>query len=235
MKVIITILFFSLQSIVVLAQNDSSQLVKYSPDFIFTEGIYLNFLQVKNNKPIQKARILSNDNLNDFNFFKNLVDKQMVFYYDEMGIRQEVNTNKIWGYSKNGALFINYNGDYNRIPVIGSICHFISNVTVTTDNFDRFNDPYYYDRYGFGNYYNPYYSNYYPTRSSRNEMKQYLLDFSTGQIVDYNRTNVEVLLMADSELYDEYQGLKRRKKKQMMFYYLRKYNEKHPLFFSINE
>jgi len=219
-----------------MAQTDSIINVKYSPDFIFNEGIYLDINQVKKNAPIPKTRILSNDNINDFNFFKNLVEKEMIFYYNDLGMREEVKIDKVWGFSRNGTLFINYNGNFNRIPVVGSICHFISNITVVTERYyDRFNDPFYYDRFYGGYYNNPSYYRSYPSRSSKNEMRQYLLDFETGEILPYDRKTVELLLMKDTDIYDEYQGLRRRKKKQLKFFYLRKYNEKHPLFFPVTK
>jgi len=62
-------------------------------------------------------------------------------------------------------------------------------------------------------------------------MNQHLFDFETGEVLDYNTESVEVLLIKDPELYDEYQALKNRKKKQMKFVFIRRYNEKHPLYF----
>jgi hypothetical protein len=52
--------------------------------------------------------------------------------------------------------------------------------------------------------------------------------------VEYDTKNVEVLLMKDPELYDEFVRLSRKKKKQMLFYYIRKYNEKNPLYLPKN-
>jgi hypothetical protein len=66
---------------------------------------------------------------------------------------------------------------------------------------------------------------------SNTELRQYLFDFETGEVMDYDIESVEVLLMKDPELYDEYQGLRNRKKKQMKFVFIRRFNEKHPLYF----
>ena len=38
-----------------LSGQDKEGMVKYTPDFRFTDGIYLNFDQVKNNRPIPKG------------------------------------------------------------------------------------------------------------------------------------------------------------------------------------
>jgi hypothetical protein len=40
--------------------------------------------------------------------------------------------------------------------------------------------------------------------------------------------------MEDPELYDEFNALRKKKKNQMKFLYLRKFNEKHPLYIPIN-
>jgi hypothetical protein len=37
--------------------------------------------------------------------------------------------------------------------------------------------------------------------------------------------------MKDPELSDEYGSLRNRKKKQMKFVFIRRYNEKHPIYF----
>jgi len=65
-------------------------------------------------------------------------------------------------------------------------------------------------------------------------MKQYLLDFDTGKIMEYDNNSVEVLLMKDPELYDEYMALGKRKKKQLKFYYIRKFNERNPLYLPVD-
>ena len=47
-----------------------NEMVKYTPDFRFKDGIYLNFEQVKNNSPIPKAKLLTSVDYNDREFFK---------------------------------------------------------------------------------------------------------------------------------------------------------------------
>ena len=42
-----------------------------------------------------------------------------------------------------------------------------------------------------------------------------------------------LLLMKDNELYEEYVQLSKRKKKDLMFVYIRKFNEKNPLFIPV--
>ncbi len=129
---------------------------------------------------------------------------------------QTINVSDIWGFANKGVLYINHNDEFNRVPVVGKISHFIANASYTNNNY-----PYRYGSYN-NNYYNP---------TTVTELRQYLLDFETGKIYDFNYITVEILLMNDTEIYDEYNDLRKRKKKKLKFLYLRKFNEKNPLFF----
>jgi hypothetical protein len=74
----------------------------------------------------------------------------------------------------------------------------------------------------------------YPNSQPTTEMRQYLLDFKTGRVLDYNEESLEVIFMQDPELYDEYMALSNKKRKQLKFMYMRKYNQRNPLYFSQN-
>jgi hypothetical protein len=212
----------------ILAQEDQGkEMVEYSPDFELNDGIFPNFESVKENNPIPAARIVTDEDLFDRAFYDKITAQKEITIYDENGVKQVMRTEDIWGYSRNGILYINVGMAFHRISYMGSICHFVA--TVTTYN------PNYYDPY----YYNPYYSNsYYYNRYSypqsnvaNTDLRQYLLDFETGDVMEYNTESVGVLLMKDPELSDEYHALRNRKKKQMKFVFIRRFNEKHPLYF----
>jgi hypothetical protein len=65
-------------------------------------------------------------------------------------------------------------------------------------------------------------------------MHQFIMDFDSGKIYDYNEESMEVLLMRDPELHDEYMGLSKKKKQQLKFFYIRKFNERNPLMLPLN-
>lgn len=213
-----------------IVQEQEPDMVKYSTDFQFVDGLYANFGMVLANDPIPPARIVTDLDMFDRDFYDKITTAKEIVIYDENGVKKVLNTREIWGYSRNGVLYINVGSAYHRISFVGSICHFVA--TVTTYN------PNYYDPY----YYNPYYSNsYYYNRYSMpqsnvssTDLRQYLLDFETGDVMEYDTESVEVLLMKDPELSDEYHALRNRKKKQMKFVFIRRYNEKHPLYFPAN-
>jgi hypothetical protein len=213
-------------------------MTKYTPDFRFNDGIYINFDQVRLNSPIPKAKLLTSTDYNDREFFDKLLQSEKIYYYDEMGIRKEIAKNSLWGYSRNGILYIQIQENFNRITFIGNICHFVADVTTYDSRY--YGSPYgYYDPYSFyspyyyGNYYSPYGSYYSPYRNSnmsRNEMKQYIIDFESGKMLEFDVKNTELLLMKDSKLYEEYVQLNRKKKRDLMFVYIRKFNENNPLY-----
>jgi hypothetical protein len=55
-----------------------TEMVKYTPDFRFKDGIYLNFEQVRNNRPIPKAKLLTSVDYNDREFFKRLLEMDKI-------------------------------------------------------------------------------------------------------------------------------------------------------------
>jgi hypothetical protein len=242
LKIFFWISFFS-QGIplVRLSGQDKEGMVKYSPEFRFTDGIYLSFDQVKLNSPIPKAKLLTSIDYNDREFFKKIFEMDKIYFYDNMGIRQEVAKNSIWGYSRNGVLYVQVQEGFNRITFVGSICHFVADITTYDSRY--YNSPYgyydpYYSPYGYSNYYNPYspyYSPYRQSNTSRNELKQYLIDFESGKILEFDVENTELLLMKDNQLYEEYVQLSRKKKKELMFVYIRKFNEKNPLYIPVEK
>ena len=227
-------------SITSIAGQEQDGLVKYTPDFKFKDGVYLNFEQVKTNNPIPKAKLLTSADYNDREFFNKVFESGKVYFYDEMGVRQEVEKSSIWGFARNGVLYLLIQDNFNRITFVGNICHFVADIT-TYDTRNNYYSPYgyydpYYSPYGYASY-NPYGSFNSPYRQqsiARNELKQYIIDFETGKVLEFTKDNVELLLMKDPSVYDEYVQLSGKKKKELMFVYIRKFNEKNPLYLPVN-
>ena len=210
------------------AQADSANLIQYTPEFRFEDGLYMTFGQLKDNNPIPKARLITTVDYDDREFFETVLENKNIYFYDQFGMRQQVKTTDIWGFSRNGVPFIAMDEGYYRITVVGAVCHFVATVT-TYDT--RYNDPYYYNPY----YYNSYnrYGGYNSSNYSSSEMRQYIIDFETGDLLEYEVSSLEVMLMRDPELHDEYSQLRRKKKRQLKFLYLRKFNDRNPLYIPV--
>ena len=210
----------------IFGQSDPEKMVKYNPDFEFNDGFYANFDMVKANAPIPSSRIVTDIDLYDRDFYDKVTNVDEIIFYDNNGVKQTLKSKNIWGYGRNGVLYINIGETFHRISFVGSICHFVASITTYNAN--------YYDPYGYNPYYyNSYYYNRYNMPRSgyaNTEMRQYLMDFETGEVLDYEIESIEVLLMRDPELHDEFMSLSRRKQNQLKFVYIRKYNEKHPLY-----
>lgn len=221
---LVLLLWFLVYNTSVYTQQDSSHIIRYTPDFKFKDGIFLNFNQVQQNDPISKSLIISQVPYDNPDFFESILQNKVIQYFDALGTIQELQVRNLWGYSRNGVLYININDGFYRINIIGRICHFVADLTTYNNYYNSYYpyaSPYYYP-------YSPY-STYPSSRST--EMRQYLLDFTTGNVMDYDIPEVEVLLMADPELHDEFTSLSRRKRRQSKFLFIRKFNERNPLYF----
>ncbi len=207
-------IFISFSSL--CGQSGKATKVKYNADFNFSDGVYPNFQSVIEDSPLSKERIVSNYDYNAQGFYDHVLSKKNLYYYDNLGTTMEMNTENIWGYSRNGFLYINIDDGFYRITHVGSISHFIAyNTYYRVDN---------------DSYYNSYS---YTTRSpgtSTTEMRQYILDFATGEVHVFDVEGVALMFMGDAALYDEYMALSKKKRKQLKFMYIRKYNERNPLY-----
>jgi len=203
-------------------QQDTLNMIRYTPEFKFREGLFLNYMQVKKNAPIPKSRLITNVDYDDREYYTKVLEKKDILFYDHLGMKQEVKTKQVWGFSRNGILYVAIDDKYHRITIVGRICHFVATVT-TYDS--RHYDPYYYNPYDY------YYRNgRYPTNYASSEMRQYIYDFEGGKVYDYDVEGLEMLLMKDPELHDEFAQLSKKKRRQLKFLYLRKFNERNPLY-----
>ncbi|MEZ4999230.1 MAG: hypothetical protein R2727_00565 [Bacteroidales bacterium] len=206
------------------SDTDGVEMVQLTPDFRFRDGIYLNFDQVRSNSPVPKAKILTSADYNDREFFNTVMENDKIYFYDQLGGRQEIDKNSIWGYARNGILYVRVEDSFSRITYVGSLCHLVADITT----YDRryYNSPYSsYSPY-YSNYYNPYYSPYYnsyygypygPTTVAKKELVQYVIDFETGDRMEYDIKNVEILLMKDPDLYQEFVALSQKKRSRCSF------------------
>ncbi len=192
------------------AQKDS---VLYVQGFNFNQGIYLTFAQFRSNSPVPKSAILLEEDSTRLDYVKLALSKETVQWKDTSGKIQTTKTSSIWGYSENKGVFIRWNNQFNRVVVIGSLCHFTSNVTN-------------YMYTGPGTYPNQQYGT--PVES----LQQYVIDIDSAAVYEFNITTMEYLLRRDAVLHQEFVALKKKKKRDQQFIFLRRYNERHSLYFT---
>ena len=178
----------------------------------FKDGVYVDFNEVMQNKPLSFNRIVNSNPDNP----KEILEKESIEYINEYGVKSTLNRTNIWGYVDKGTFYILINKEFHRLTMLGTISHlFVNEKHVQSSHYD----PYY---YGYG------YNMYSPTYES-NRLVQYIIDFKTGTILPMELSSVESLLSADSELYIEFMSLKKRKRKQLLLMYIRRFNENNPL------
>jgi len=202
---------------ILLGFNSFAQgVIEYSRDYEFKEGIYLNIEMFKQNTPILKSQIITSIPKEQADFFSLLTELKVVKFKDIEGKEISVDSKTLWGFCQNRSIYINFNNSFNRLNVIGSLCHFTSTVIVQGIGY---NDPMNYN-YGINNTYQ--------------ELRQFVFDTQNNKVLEFNATNMELLLKNDDELHVEFIKLKKGKRNDSIFIYLRKYNQKHPLYLAEN-
>jgi hypothetical protein len=203
-----------------IAQNDSINKVKYDMSYNFKDGIYLNFLQFRNNMPVS----FSSTNLPDPSQTAPkdaLLAKDRISFFDGYGIKQHVLVDSIWGYAYNNKIHINWSGNFHLVPYIGKISHFVAKVQVRNDN--RANP-----------FYDPYYVYTGPSSYVTSQTMQMLLDAESGGVYKFEPENVLKMIRDAPDLYNEFSDMRKRQQRKKMFYYVRQYNEKKALYFPDN-
>lgn len=203
-----------------IADNPDS--VQYSKDYFFNEGIYLNYKDFRQCIAVPRGYILTKIEKNQLEFYNKLFDESdTVVYRAGRGIKI-IPVDCVFCYVQNNTVYLNVEGTFCRLPVFGSVCHFIGSITVEAF---RANGP----------FYDPYQNNggssITGTPLKSKETRQFLFDFYTGKTLLANIENMEEILKRDPQLFKEYSSLKRRHKNKKIYYFLKQYNQRHPAFF----
>lgn len=209
MRIIVSA-FLLFVSSCLFSQTDS---VPYTRDFEFREGIFLTVHDFKYNNPIPKSSVVTSIPTTDADFMVQVMGYKTITFKDRQGVEQKLETATVWGFCQNRSIYINFNKEFNRVNVIGSIFHLVATVTTLSGVRDPMN-------------YN------YAINNTYDELRQFMLDVNENKVLDFNVKNMEMVLKKDPELFNEFMKLSKKKKSSSIFIYLRKYNEKHPLYIS---
>ena len=211
-KLFVLVVFGLLWSTMGYPQPDSSSsLIKYTRNYKFTDGIYMNFSEFKYNHPsITKFEANEDKNSNEIGIYTLRTNQE-----DTTGKISDKTIQNCFGFSKKGILYLN-NGNYGfyRMFIIGALSHYIASER------DDYPNNYY---YGSGAMVTV------PTSHS----SEFVLDFETGNTFAFTYKNFRDFLKThDPELFTELE--KTKQKRSMIHYFLLKYNEKHPIYFPAN-
>jgi hypothetical protein len=191
------------------SQGDSTV---YSPHTSIPDAIFISYYDLRHNNGIHKEEIVSEFNREQLDFIKAVVSEPTVTYKEGDRLK-EVASSAIYGFFQNGTFYINYNHDFYRVPVFGSIGYLVASVKVMNAGFY---DP----GYGF------------PVGSGvTRELREFLVNFHDGVITEFSMKKAEALLARDTLLFSEYKKLNRRKEKEQVYRFIRRYNDLHPVYF----
>lgn len=202
-------MLFFLFSTSAIGQSLEEGVIEYEFGYPFKTGIYYTFENFQENSPIEIShfRVITrantaacrSGNLSDYIEYKSGAEN----------IR--VNGEDIWGYSKNGDVYVTHKNMFYKILIYGGISYLVA----LRGGFKEDD--------GVQKQFN-----------AANEERHSLLDANTGETYDFKTKFLDSLLIQDKEIYEEYlnSNLKKRDKK---FIFLRKFNEKHKIYFPIIE
>lgn len=228
----------------------AQQKLQYDEEFKFKDGIYLSFLDFKNNNPVPITHILSELDIRAKDYLEQVLYSDTLLYYDNLLEERSVDVRQVWGFCASGKVHIGFNtvernprwDDRHWFPLItiGEYSYFTAYMLVT-----RFipasptmmpgmgvgigGGMYGSSMNGDGNYY------------QESVPVQMLLEFRTGNLIqlatgDLNTVSPELLarlLESDSKLLAEYESKSKRDQKLSAMYYIRRFNERNPIYFPV--
>ncbi|MGQ9620600.1 MAG: hypothetical protein ACUVTX_06390 [Bacteroidales bacterium] len=199
--------------------------------FVFNDGVFVNFSQVLQNKPVPKTDLLIAEDFTDAEFYKKILLSHQISYSSSEGRTEYIDNKRIWGFASGGILYVRWRGYFSPLYMLGNIsCFFLYD-----ENFEL------YRNIILSQYQQAAWNrdkNTRPTVEAQmiryGDLNKYLIDFWSGKIMRLNVYNLGRLLKNDPELFTEYSKLPLNKKKALFFYYIGIFNEKNPLYLPVN-
>jgi len=190
-----------------MAQPDSTW-VRYQGGMDLREGIYLDFPSFRMNAPsIPKDRLTDDQG----RAVANIQKTRRLFRPDSAEGRTELDLDGAWGYCENNVVYLRAGNGFYRIGQFGALCHLVFEQSYWTA------DPYYGGMYGSGH---------------TTVQRQYVLDMDSGLFAEFDPETLDRVLARDEVLHAEWRALDRKQqKREALYLFLRRYNERHPLYF----
>jgi len=224
-KFSVILLLFLFVPLLVAQNPPDSTLVRYSPGYEFRDGIYMNPGMVMANRPIPPARIVSDKDDFDNQFYNELLTAEYIVVNNDRGVRELIKPGQLWGYAHKGVLYIQIGHSFQRLMLEGNLSRFIASATTYEKrNPNPKDSSLYTSAYYYRARMRPRYSN--PTRNR----VVYLLDLETNTMNNYTADDLEKILLRDTELLLEYSALKRSQRKKRQLEFIQRYNDRHPLY-----
>lgn len=196
------------------AQAESNW-VMYSGTYAFRDGIYFDHAAFRHNAPsIPKATLLTRDHdpLSDFKRFH---------YLDSAGVEHRIMQDSVWGFASKDHVYIRSytlplgpwsipTTDFLPLRIMGTLSHLLIGVRQN-----------YADPATMG------------TTTSIVQQVQVLLNVNTGEAGNVSPATLHAMMADDAELQSAFMAVPKRKRNDeaTIFQFIRRYNERHPLYF----
>lgn len=205
----VALIIASAMLIILPAAAQDPEWVRYEGGFDMRDGIYFDFDAFRHNKPSVPLERLQDSQGVPVQDIRRLSGKAQ--WVDDAGEKRVIDMFRIWGFCNNDVVYLRAGNGFYRIGLMGSLSHVLYEYTY------RDWDPY---MYGFGT-------------MDRTVMAQKLLDMRTGNFLPFNAGGMDAALAHDAILLEEWRALgrKQRNRPETQFLFLRRYNDRHPLYF----
>lgn len=190
-----------------LAWGQAPDSVRYAPGYSFKEGLYFSFRSFRTDAPDVVKSVLTTQQGQPVDDLRSTNGK--VFAPDSTGERQRIDLDRLWGFCDNGVVYVRAGNGFSRIGMLGSIGHLVFDATYRDWN-----------TYG-----------YYGSRTYTVE-EQRFLDMTNGQLLPVSAGGLFEVLQRDELLSAEFHAIPAKKRKnEVLFLFMRRYNDRHPLYF----
>lgn len=185
--------------------------ILYDGGFDFREGIYFGFEDFRANRPAVALKDLLSDRGKPTGDLRQSNGK--LFYMDSAGTKQRIELDRTWGFCNRDVVYVRIGDGFSRIGLMGSVAH------IVYDNTYR----------SWGSYGSAYGAGPYTTTVQ----EQRLLDMESGDFLPVTGGGIYLAILHDEELVAEFEALPKRERnrEETIFRFMRRYNERHPLYF----
>jgi hypothetical protein len=190
----------------VAAQDEGVILKEPYPD-----GIFMSFEDFQILRLVPKTAVTTTVPTHYLDFFSRVLFEKELIITTEYGERR-VPSASVWGFLQNNVLYLNYRGEFYRVPVFGTFSYFVATVVVSSPGF-----------------YDPRFGTTISGGTTR-EIREFMMDIVEGRVKELSHENVRQVFSRDPALWAEYSKLSRRKQKDQLYRFIRRFNETHPVF-----
>lgn len=172
----------------------------------FPEGVYLGFENLRNRRPDIKPEQLTSSQHRQIKV-KAWFRGDSLMFTTPSGDTRKMTPDSVYAFISDGDLFLQRKGMDHKVTLKGELMFFTESYPIRNNAMS----PVVVDR-------------------NRNQTSR-LLDFRTGEILDYSANTIESVFMErDPDLYKEFIGISSLKtKRQLLLRYIERYNERHPV------